>query len=175
MKELTTMNNALLIAGCGRNVGKTSAGCDLVKELSLKTPVYVVKISSHFHVLTDSLNVLTSEDKLMIAEETDAFSGKDSSRYLAAGATRVWYVQAHEESLPALVKWLTENISSEQPVIIESGGLGRHIHPGAAALVCNGKHDKKTDWSFEFYRIEENEPSNVHLPFNWNNNRWQKR
>ncbi|GET26911.1 hypothetical protein NT017_32400 [Prolixibacter sp. NT017] len=168
------MNNALLIAGCGRNVGKTSAGCALVKELSLKTPVYVVKISSHFHVLTDSLNVLTSEDKLMIAEETDALSGKDSSRYLAAGATRVWYVQAREESLPVLVEWLKQNISSKQPVVIESSGLGRYIHPGAAVLVCNGKYDKKTDWSFEYYWIEENEPSNVRLPFNWNKNEWQR-
>lgn len=171
---LTRMNNVLLIAGYGRNVGKTSGGCALVKELSLKTPVFVVKVSSHFHPLTESLEILHNEDNLMIAEETNAFSGKDSSRYLAAGATRVWYVQAHEESLPVLVKWLTENISSEQPLVIESGGLGRYIRPGAAALVCNGKLDKKTDWSFGYDRIEENEPSSVRLPFNWNKNRWQR-
>ncbi len=175
MKELIKMNNALLIAGCGRNVGKTSAGCALVKELSLKTPVYVVKISSHFHALTDSLNVLTSDDKLMIAEETDALSGKDSSRYLAAGASKVYYVQAREESLPVLVKWLIEKFNADQPVIIESGGLGRYIRPGAAALVCDGSREKKTDWSFNYQRITENEPSRVRLPFNWNNNRWQKR
>ena len=174
MKELITMNNALLIAGCGRNVGKTSGGCALVQELSQRTPVFVVKVSAHFHPLTESLEILHSEDNLMIAEETDAFSGKDSSRYLAAGAAKVYYVQACEEKLPVLVKWLKQSISSKQAVIIESGGLGRHIHPGAAALVCNGRHDKKTDWSFEYYRIEENEPSNVRLPFTWNKNEWQR-
>lgn len=173
--ELISMNNALLIAGCGRNVGKTSGGCALVKELSLKTPVYVVKVSSHFHSLTESLEVFHDEKDLMIAEETDALSGKDSSRYLAAGATKVYYVQAGEESLPVLVEWLKQHFSSKQPVVIESGGLGRYIHPGAAALVCNGSEEKPTNWSFEYTRIEENEPSNVRLPFNWNNNRWQRR
>ncbi|WP_153632883.1 hypothetical protein [Prolixibacter sp. SD074] len=175
MKELITLKNALLIGGCGRDVGKTSAGCTLVKELSLKTPVYVVKISSHFHVLTDSLNVLASEDKLMIAEETGALSGKDSSRYLAAGASKVYYVQAREESLPVLVKWLAEKFNADQPVIIESGGLGRYIRPGAAALICNGNSDKKVDWPFNYQRITENEPSEVRIPFKWNVNRWQKR
>lgn len=176
MKDgLISMSNALLIAGCGRNVGKTSGGCALVKELSLKTPVYVVKVSSHFHSLTESLEVIHEEKDLMIAEETDALSGKDSSRYLAAGAGKIYYVQAGEESLPVLVEWLKQHISSIQPVVIESGGLGRYIHPGAAALVCNGNSEKKIDWSFDFKLIKENEPSNVRLPFNWNNNRWQKR
>ena len=41
-------SNFLLVAGNGRNVGKTFLACEIIKQLSQKNEVTGVKISPHF-------------------------------------------------------------------------------------------------------------------------------
>jgi hypothetical protein len=167
--------NVLLLSGEGRNVGKTTLGCRIIERLSGDTKVIALKVSPHFHTLTGSLVSLKDSDSLTIARETDKNSGKDSSRYLNAGASEVYYIQCNEDSLAVLASWINENISQNTPVICESGGLIRTIQPGYAVHIRNGigrSEQPSRPYSETIYN--NNHPESVDMNIYWQNNTWQK-
>lgn len=90
-------NDFFLISGSGRNVGKTTLGCLIIEELSTKREVTALKISKHVHLLTEKQKVIFEKPGLLIAEELDLVSNKDSSRYLQSGASLSLFIQAQEE------------------------------------------------------------------------------
>ncbi len=72
----------LVLAGSGRNAGKTAVGCALIRML----PEFrwtAVKVSPHAHGNLEP-----------IWKERDSASDKDTSRYLAAGAERAFLADA---------------------------------------------------------------------------------
>ncbi|SMO90297.1 hypothetical protein SAMN06265379_11359 [Saccharicrinis carchari] len=120
--------NILLIAGNGRNVGKTTLACRVIAQLAKTTEVYAVKISSHFHVLDKEADILMETSDCCIVNET-LDSSKDSSRMLKAGATTVFYVQCKNEHLPVMFEQLRQLLPMDKPLIIESGGLYNILEP----------------------------------------------
>ena len=167
--------NVLLISGDCRNIGKTTLACRIIKKLSQKMNVIAVKVSPHFHDITGSLVIIKELPSLMIARETDQSSGKDSSRFLQAGASEVLYVQCRENSFPDLARWINENLPSETPVIVESGGLKNFIIPGYAAHIKEGRGEKELSHYSDAEVIFNNfSPESVESVINWQNNKWQK-
>ncbi len=130
-RPLVRMPNLLLISGNGRNVGKTTLICRIIEDLAAKDDVTAIKVSSHFHPLTSEQRPIIERSELILVEETDRLSAKDSSRFLRAGARTSYYIQCHEEGLPILALWIAENIPAHLPVVCESGGLGNQLLPGA--------------------------------------------
>jgi hypothetical protein len=169
------LSNVLLIYGEGRNVGKTTLGCRIIERLSRETKVIALKVSPHFHKLNGSLILLKGSDSLTIARETDKNSGKDSSRYLNAGAEEVYYIQSEDNGLALLAAWIRDNIPDSMPVVCESGGLSRAIQPGYIVHLRRGigrngqSHQQKTATIFN-----NDQPENVDIMINWQNNSWQK-
>ncbi len=143
-------SNYILIAGTGRNVGKTTLACRLIKQLAATGKVTAVKIAPHFHELTKRQIVIHQEEGLTIVHETDEATDKDTSRYLRAGAWPAIYVQAVNKKLPALIGWMEKKLDTNFPVIIESGGLGKYIHPGKAYFVEGKSTEKQPKWNFEY-------------------------
>lgn len=170
-----SLTNILLICGEGRNVGKTSLGCRIVKRLSSVTDVVAIKVTHHFHPLTDLLTIVSQSGSLMIAREYDTDSGKDTSRYLKAGANRVYYVRCEEKSLPALASWIMDNIPCHIPVICEARGLAQYIQPGFTAIIRNGfsRNELSSHDNSEII-FNNGHPELVDLDLKWNNNRWEK-
>ncbi|WP_430815052.1 hypothetical protein [Carboxylicivirga sp. RSCT41] len=125
---MNTYPNIILVAGNGRNVGKTLLSCRMIKHLSEITDVYAVKISSHFHPLDKDALILTQTDEFCIVKES-LQTRKDSSRMLMAGATVVFYVQCKNHNLPHMFISLKSYLPDDKPVIIESGGLYDFIEP----------------------------------------------
>jgi len=167
--------NVLLISGDGRNVGKTTIGCRIIKKLSQKMNVIAVKVSPHFHNIAGSLVIIKELPSLMIARESDQSSGKDSSRFLQAGASEVLYVQCRENSFPDLARWIYENLSSETPVIVESGGLKDFIIPGYAMHIKEGRGENELSYYSDTEVIFNNfSPESAESVVNWQNNKWQK-
>ena len=121
-------SNMTLIAGNGRNVGKTLLACRIIETLSTNSEVYAVKVSSHFHILDDEAAILYQSDDFCIVEE-NLLTGKDSSRMLQAGARKVFYVQCKNQNLPKMFEHLSTYLPDDKPVIIESGGLYNIIEP----------------------------------------------
>lgn len=148
------MQNLILVAGAGRNVGKTLLSCQLIEKLSVNKSVDAVKISKHQHKLTGRLKKLVEEDGLLITEELDRDSPKDSSRFLRAGAKRSFFVICETSKLPQLAVWINDNC--QRLTVCESRALGAIVKPGSAVFVDNEGSDKTNIWSFPFISVKNN-------------------
>jgi hypothetical protein len=141
----------ILIAGSGRNVGKTTLMCSIIENISVKQEVTAVKISKHLHSLTTKQKVVFEQPGLLIAEELDLISSKDSSRYLRAGAKRSFFIQTEQEMFPHLVLWMEEHFNGI--IVCETGYLGNFIIPRLAIFVGVESTEKKICWNFPFKKI----------------------
>jgi hypothetical protein len=119
--------NLLLIAGNGRNVGKTYFACRVIEALSKQTTITGLKITSHIHEHNID-DVLVKKQKYIILKEKQ-LSGKDSSLMLQAGAEQVFFLMAAPEYLPEAFEKLSGYLP-ETPIVCESGGLHEIIRPG---------------------------------------------
>jgi hypothetical protein len=173
-QELLNLPNLLLISGSGRNVGKTTLGCKIVSEVASHCEITAIKVSSHFHPLLPEQKILIEDVDLIIVRETDSLSGKDSSRYLRAGASKVYYIQSTEAGLKRLSLWISENIPEEVPVVCESGGLGNLIYPGYAVFIDNGIGKRKPNYHFDLEVISEIERGLLKTEIKWKAIKWEK-
>ncbi|MCU4173733.1 hypothetical protein [Carboxylicivirga sp. N1Y90] len=172
------LNNYLLIAGNGRNVGKTWLSELCIRELAKQHDVIALKIASHAHAINEDIEQLAGKNKQwMIGLETNRNSSKDSARMLKAGAALAYYAQLNNDAfLPDLLQWLKENIKADQPVICESSAIGRFIKPGLAFYVeDHSNSDKTCAWDFPFstQQSQQNRIINPPSTIRWEKNSWQ--
>jgi len=121
-------------------VGKTTVGCRII-EAFRKSNITAVKISSHFHEPQDHLILLERGQDYILWEEKSRESDKDSSKFLQAGATRSFYIQAAKDSSANAFQRLLELLPYSSPVVCESPSLARVIIPGALIIVTGEKND----------------------------------
>lgn len=158
--RLPTLDRLLLIAGTGRNVGKTTLACELIQEISKKKEVVGIKISPHIHSQNEGGELVAETDHYSIYREQDKNKEYDSSRMLKAGAKKVFYIQSEDhkvyEAFEQLLPELDENIA----IVCESGGLRNYVKP-SLFLMCKRKGEEiqkekakillpKADKLFEF-------------------------
>ncbi len=120
------MPNLLLIAGNGRNVGKTFLACKIIEHLAQTETVIAVKISPHFHEYNNDV-VLINTGNFIILNETNN-NTKDSSLMLQAGAKKVFFVMVKQEHLHAAFDYLKNEILNDI-VVCESAGLIEIVKP----------------------------------------------
>lgn len=154
-KNTVQIPNLLLIAGNGRNVGKTFVACRLIRELSKHYPVTAVKISSHFHDYNIDDVVVKDENYVILKEKQ--ITTKDSSRMLQSGAKQVYFIMATQEHLKQAFEEI-QNRLMDHPVVCESGGLHEVITPGLFLFVNQAQKEiiKKNHLSFSPVIIENN-------------------
>ncbi len=156
----------LLIAGNGRNVGKTTLACRIIRYLSVRGPVIGIKISAHFHPYNEE-DALVANDSFIIIEEKET-NTKDSSLMLQAGAEKVYFVMAKKEKIKQAMEHLLELLPI-RTLVCESGGLHQIAEPGIFLFVNRkGLEIRKphllefnpvrvendgTDFDFDFRRI----------------------
>jgi hypothetical protein len=129
--------NILLIAGSGRNIGKTTLADSIVKKYAAQYNIIGLKVTSvyigegqlhgkkHIHI----------EDGFVIREETDRSGIKDTSRLLLAGASRAFYVQAKDNELTGAMEAFFKMVSPQSLIVCESGSLREVLKPGLFLLV----------------------------------------
>ena len=120
----------LLIAGTGRNTGKTTLACTIIRNISRYQPVVAIKITPHFHANSNLDKMIINRNGLVIAEEKQANTEKDSSRMMRAGAETVFFVMANDEQLAEAIRIILDQNTKNLPIVCESGGLRHHIEPG---------------------------------------------
>lgn len=135
--------NLLIIRGTGRNIGKTLSACRIIQHLAISHRPVAVKISSHFHPLTDEMEVIIDTENYVVAEEK-SFTDKDSSRMLQAGAHRAYYIQARNEYVLDAFGRLLPEFDPSQPLVVESGGLYDFVEPSVLVHIAGEKQDKNS-------------------------------
>jgi len=120
----------LLIAGTDRNVGKTTFACKIIEQISQHTPVTAIKITPHFHKLTDNQQIIYQSEQITISIENTTNMHKDSSRMLNAGAEKVFYIQCVDADIKTVFKIIKPLIPKHNAVVCESGAAHNYINPG---------------------------------------------
>ena len=134
---IISLPRLLLIAGTGRNSGKTTFACKIIEKFSKVHPIVAIKISSHFHPNVESGPIIINGADLYIAEETDVSKTKDSSLMLAAGAKRSFFVMASDNQVGRVIQTIVSLIERTDYIICESGGLRNYIIPGLFFMMNN--------------------------------------
>ena len=139
--KLPILNRLLLIAGTGRNVGKTTLACELIQEISKTKIVIGVKISPHIHSQNDGADLIIKTDTFSIYREQDLNKEHDSSRMMQAGAKQVFYIQSEDYRVYEAFEKLLVEIDENHAIICESGGLRNYLKP-SLFLMCNRKGEE---------------------------------
>jgi molybdopterin-guanine dinucleotide biosynthesis protein len=120
----------IVVSGHARKAGKTSVVTGLIREFS-EYPWVALKVSTHWHPEP------SSDENLVIYEEKSYKQESDSSRFLAAGAKRSFWVRMQENTMESAMPKLQPILQSSPFVIIEGNHISNHISVDIHVMVMN--------------------------------------
>lgn len=142
----------IVVGGHTRSIGKTQLVCDILA--AFPTADWVAgKITQYGHGVCaqngQDCDCAPTEHACAIEWETQANSGTDSARFLAAGAKRSFWLRTKQgflaEGLPLLRTALHESLSKQgaepPPVVIESNSLLQFLKPSLYFAVVDPAHE----------------------------------
>lgn len=135
------LNNIILISGSGRNVGKTTLACNIIKKLSVNTIVFGLKISPHFHKTSELQKLISEGEGYKIYREFDKYSGKDSSKMLNSGAKEVYFMQCDDDKIKSAMNSISHLLPNDSIIVCESGSFSKTYKPGLHLLVVDEHPD----------------------------------
>ncbi|HMJ23674.1 MAG TPA: hypothetical protein VK513_17295 [Terriglobales bacterium] len=122
----------IVIGGHSRSVGKTSVVAGLIAAL----PEFnwtALKITQYGHGVCSAngepCHCATDDHSWAISEEQDRFAGSDTSRFLAAGAARAWWVRTEQGRLAEAIPALRQKLSECENAILESNSVLKFLRP----------------------------------------------
>jgi hypothetical protein len=122
----------VVVGGHSRNVGKTSVVAGLIAALP-ESGWTAMKITQHGHGVCSQdgqpCHCATDDHSWAISEEKERSGGTDSSRFLAAGATRVWWVRSQQGRLAEALPGIRKLLAASQNAIIESNSILKFLRP----------------------------------------------
>ncbi len=128
--------NLLVVGGTGRNVGKTEFVCRLIEKISRTEVVYALKVSAIFpdeeiyHGNHDG-----KESAHHLFEETRRETGKDTSRMLRAGASRVFYLRGDDSTILSAYAAFRRLVPAKAAIICESNSLAESVQPALQIMI----------------------------------------
>lgn len=164
----------VIIGGNTRNSGKTTMACSIIKRFSTSQEVIGLKVTA----LRPGENKMhgdhSGEDLsagFSIVEELNPDSGKDTSKMLRAGATRVYYICVSELFIEeALLHFIAKYINN-QLIVCESRSLRQVINPGFFVMMmripAEGKTKERNDQFLSLadkvFYFDEDQPGRDHF------------
>lgn len=122
----------VVIGGHSRSVGKTSVVAGLIAALP-EFEWTAVKITQYGHGICSadgaSCDCANSDHSWAISEEHDHSGESDTSRFLVAGAKRVFWARTEQGRLAEAMPALRQRLASSQNVIIESNSVLKFLRP----------------------------------------------
>ena len=122
----------LVIGGHSRSIGKTSVVAGIIAAL----PEFnwtAMKITQYGHGICSANGELcdcaTDDHTFGISEEKDSSGGSDTSRFLKAGAARVWWVRARQGFLAEAMPSVRQHLAESTNVILESNSILKFLRP----------------------------------------------
>ena len=122
----------IVIGGHSRSVGKTSVVAGLISAL----PEFrwtAFKITQYGHGICSAdgqaCDCATGDHSWAISEEKDRTGDSDTSRFLVAGAERVWWVRTEQNKLAEAMPMVRERWKNAQNIIVESNSILKFLRP----------------------------------------------
>jgi len=142
--KMTKLDGMLLIGSAGRNAGKTNLTCAIVRKYSKTIPIAGIKITTirakdgQCPRGGRGCGVCSSlVGDFCITEEADRNSRKDTSRLLAAGASRVFWLRVMRTHLREGLTALLDIVGRDQACVCESNSLRQVVEPSVFLIVRN--------------------------------------
>jgi hypothetical protein len=130
----------IVIGGHTRNIGKTSVVAGLIAALP-QLNWTAIKITQFGHNVCSAngepCDCQTADHTLAISEERDPSTGTDTSRFLAAGATKVYWVRTRQGQLAEAMPRVRKLIADSENTIIESNSVLRFLQPDLSLSVLD--------------------------------------
>jgi molybdopterin-guanine dinucleotide biosynthesis protein len=122
----------VVIGGHSRSVGKTSVVAGLISAL----PEFgwtAAKITQYGHGICsangEACDCATGDHSWAITEERDRNGDSDTSRFLKAGAQRVFWVRTEQGRLAEALPTFRQRIEGAKNVILESNSILKFLRP----------------------------------------------
>ena len=132
--------STVVIGGHSRSVGKTSVVSGLISALA-EFDWTAVKITQYGHGICSAnglaCDCATGDHSWAISEEHDRAGKSDTSRFLLAGAARVFWVRTEQGRLAEAIPALRHRLRSAHNVIIESNSIVKLLRPDLYLTVLN--------------------------------------
>jgi hypothetical protein len=122
----------VVIGGHSRSVGKTSVVAGLIAALR-EYEWTAAKITQYGHGICsangEACDCATGDHSWAISEERDRSGASDTSRFLAAGAAKVFWVRTEQGRLAEAIPTFRKRLEAAQNVIIESNSILKFLRP----------------------------------------------
>ncbi len=122
----------LVIGGHSRNVGKTSVVAGLISALP-EFEWTAAKITQYGHGICsangEACDCATGDHSWAISEERDRSGESDTSRFLVAGAAKVFWVRTEQGRLAEAMPALRQRLEKARNVIMESNSVLKFLRP----------------------------------------------
>ncbi len=122
----------IVIGGHSRSVGKTSVVAGLIAAL----PEFnwtALKITQYGHGVCsmdgEPCHCATDDHSWAISEELDRSGESDTSRFLAAGAARAWWVRTERGRLAEAMPAVRGKLAESENAIVESNSILKFLRP----------------------------------------------
>lgn len=122
----------VVVGGHSRNVGKTSVVAGLIAALpefkwtAMKITQYGHSVCAHHGQACDCAN---EDHSWTITEERDHAGFTDTSRFLVAGAERVWWVRSEQGRLAEALPSVRQVLDKSENAILESNSIVKFLRP----------------------------------------------
>jgi hypothetical protein len=130
----------VVIGGHSRSVGKTSVVAGLISALP-EFEWTAAKITQYGHGICsangEACDCATGDHSWAITEEHDRTGESDTSRFLVAGASRVFWVRTEQGRLAEAMPTLRDRLKSARNVIIESNSVMKFLRPDLYLTILN--------------------------------------
>ena len=130
----------VVIGGHSRSVGKTSVVAGLISALP-EFEWTAAKITQYGHGICsangEACDCATGDHSWAITEERDRMGESDTSRFLAAGAARVFWVRTEQGRLAEAMPTLRDRLKSARNMIIESNSIMKFLRPNLYLTILN--------------------------------------
>jgi hypothetical protein len=122
----------IVIGGHSRSVGKTSVVAGLIAAL----PEFnwtALKVTQYGHGVCsmdgELCHCATDDHSWAISEELDRSGESDTSRFLAAGAVRAWWVRTEQGRLAEAMPAMRGKLAESENAILESNSILKFLRP----------------------------------------------
>jgi len=130
----------VVIGGHSRSVGKTSVVAGLISALP-EFEWTAAKITQYGHGICsangEACDCATGDHSWAITEERDRAGESDTSRFLVAGAARVFWVRTEQGRLAEAMPTLRKRLEGARNVIIESNSVLKFLRPDLYLTILN--------------------------------------